>query len=41
MADGGSSNQVRFGVIGTGGMGSFHIGYLQKMAEARLEAGRG
>lgn len=35
MADG---NQVRFGVIGTGGMGSFHISYLQQMADAKLAA---
>jgi predicted dehydrogenase len=37
MADG-TSQQVRFGVIGTGGMGSFHISYLQKMADAKLTA---
>ena len=35
MAD---CNQVRFGVIGTGGMGSFHISYLQQMADAKLTA---
>lgn len=36
MADG--NQQVRFGVVGTGGMGTFHISYLQQMADAKLTA---
>lgn len=30
--------KIRFGIIGTGGMGNFHIGYLTKMGTAKLTA---
>jgi len=35
MAD---ATQVRMGVVGVGGMGNYHISYIQKMTEAKLTA---
>src|SRR5262245_61984254 len=36
MADG--NQQVRLGLIGLGGMGSFHLSYLTQMPEVKLTA---